>query len=324
MRFPFLWPTCGLLLATVCAAGAHASDASPYPSKPVRIVVGSSPGGVTDVMARVIGTELSQSLGQQFVVENRPGAGGLIGLNNVAKSPRDGYTLLLVPATLAVSKVLYSSLTFDPVEEFVPVVNIGTSPIGFSVHASFPAKNIKDFIAYAKTHDVNFASCGPGTPQHIAAEFLRLQAGLKLTHIPYKGCGAALTDVLAGNVQMFSASIPHLLEGRKTDKIVPIAVTTGKRSQLMPDVPTVAESGYPEMDISAWFGLVAAKGTPREVIDKINRAVNEALKRPAVLEKMATQYMEPVGGTPESFGELIHRDARELSAIIERAGIRAQ
>ena len=310
-----------LALAGSIGMGSAWAQAA-YPAKLVRIVVGSSPGGITDTMARVIGNELSQSMGQQFVVENRPGAGGLIGLNAVSKAPRDGYTLLMVPATLSVSKALYSSLTYDPVEEFVPVVNIGTSPVAISVHADFPAKNFKDFIAYAKKNNVNYASCGPGTPQNIAAEYLASVSGIQLTHIPYKGCGPALTDVLGGSVPLFFASAPHIIENRKSGRIVPIAVTSKKRSPLLPDVPTVAESGYPDIDVNAWFGLVAAKGTPPEIIEKLNKAVNLSLATQAVKDKMATLYIDPVGGSAESFGETIRRDSRVLSAIVKQAGIR--
>jgi tripartite-type tricarboxylate transporter receptor subunit TctC len=312
------------LLLTLALGSSVASAAAPYPNKPVRIVVGSTPGGVTDTMARVIGNELSKSMGQQFVVENRPGAGGLIGLTNVYKSPRDGYTLLMVPATLSVTKALYSNIGFDPVEDFVPVINVGTGPVAISVHSTFPAKNFKDFIAYAKTHDVNFASCGPGTPQHIAGEYLRSVAGLKLTHVPYKGCAAALTDVLGGSVPLFFATIPNIIENMKGGRIIPIAVTSAKRSPLLPNVPTAAESGFPDMDVQAWFGLVAAKGTPPDIINKINKAVNVALGAPDVREKMATLYMEPVGGTPEAFGQTIRTDSKRLSAIVIQAGIKVQ
>jgi len=312
------------LLLTFALGSSVAFAAAPYPSKPVRIVVGSTPGGVTDTMARVIGNELSKSMGQQFVIENRPGAGGLIGLTNVYKSPHDGYTQLMVPATLSVTKALYSNIGFDPVEDFVPVINVGTGPVAISVHSTFPAKNFKDFIAYAKTHDVNFASCGPGTPQHIAGEYLRSVAGLKLTHVPYKGCAAALTDVLGGSVPLFFATIPNIIENMKGGRIIPIAVTSAKRSPLLPNVPTAAESGFPDMDVQAWFGLVAAKGTPPDIINKINKAVNVALGAPDVREKMATLYMEPVGGTPEAFGQTIRTDSKRLSAIVIQAGIKVQ
>ena len=303
-------------------ATAHAQGA--YPDRPVRIIVGSTAGGVTDTMARVIGSELSTRLKQTFVVENRPGASGVIGLNEVHRAPRDGYTLTMVPANIVVFKALYSKLTFDPVEDFVPIINVGNSPIGVSVHATFPAKTLKDFMAYAKTHDVSYASCGPGTPQNVAAEYLRDVSGIQLTHIPYKGCGQAVADVLAGHVPVFFASIPHIVENQKSGKIVPIAVTGKARSPLLPGIPTLAESGYPDVVVDAWFGLIAAKGTPAPIVAMLNKEVNAILARPDVREKMASQYVDPAGGTAAEFGQLIRRDSERLSAIVQKAGIRAE
>ncbi|MDX3904454.1 MAG: tripartite tricarboxylate transporter substrate binding protein [Pigmentiphaga sp.] len=295
-----------------------------YPEKPVRIIVGSTAGGVTDTMARLIGSQLTQRLGQSFVVENRPGASGVIGLSEVHRAPADGYTLTMVPANIVVFKALYGNLNFDPVEDFAPIVHVGNSPIGVSVHASFPAKNLKELIAYARSHDVSYASCGPGTPQHLAAEQFREVAGLRLTHIPYKGCGQALTDVLAGRVPVFFASIPHIVEGQKSGRIAPVAVTGQARSPLLPGAPTLVEAGYKDVMVDAWFGLIAAKGTPQPVIGKINAAVNELLKQPETRQKMAAQYVDPVGGTPASFGTLIRRDADRLSGIVRAVGIKAE
>jgi tripartite-type tricarboxylate transporter receptor subunit TctC len=314
-----------LLAAGVGATGmqAYAAD-PPYPTKPVRIVVGSAPGGVTDIAARVVGAELSKSLGQPFVIENRAGAGGLIGLTNVYKSDRDGYSLLMVPATLPVVKALYHNIDFDPVEDFVPVANIAMGPNAISVNPSFPAKTFKDFIAYAKTHDVSYASCGPGTPQHLAAELLRSVAGLQLTHSPYKGCGAAIIDVLGGSVPVFFSGVPNVIEDRKDGKLIVLAVTSMQRDPMMPDVPTVAESGFPQVDSNEWFGLIAAKGVPPYIIDKLNKAVNAALKTPSVKQKLASLYMEPMGGTPEAFGKLIHDDTKRLGAVVVKAGIQVQ
>ncbi|VCU71951.1 Tripartite tricarboxylate transporter family receptor [Pigmentiphaga humi] len=316
MNKSIAWLLPGLALAAAAPASAE------YPEKPVRIVVGSTAGGVTDTMARLIGSRLAQRLGQSFVVENRAGASGVIGLTEVHRAAPDGYTLTMVPANIVVFKALYSNLNFDPVEDFVPIVHVGNSPIGVSVHADFPARNLQELVAYAKKQDVSYASCGPGTPQNLAAEQFRDVAGLKLTHIPYKGCGQALTDVLAGRVPVFFASIPHIVEGQKTGKIKAVAVTGATRSSLLPGVPTLVEAGYKDVVVDAWFGLIAAKGTPQPVIDKINAAVNDMLKQPEMREKMAAQYVDPVGGPADDFGRLIRRDSERLSAIVKSVGIK--
>jgi tripartite-type tricarboxylate transporter receptor subunit TctC len=310
-----------LLTAGIVATQAYAADA--YPNKPVRIVVGSSPGGVTDFSARLIGAELSKILGQQFVVENRPGAGGLIGLNNVYKADRDGYTILMVPSTLSVANALYK-VDFNAVDEFVPIANVAIGPNAISVNSAFPAKDFKGLIDYARTHEVGFASCGPGTVQHLTAEYLSSTANLKLMHIPYKGCGAAITDVLGGNVPLFFSGVPNVIEYRKSGKLRVLAVTGKERDPMMPEVPTTAELGYPQVESYEWFGLVAAKGVPQNVIDTLNKAVNQALKKQDVRDKITSVYMEPGGGTAESFGKLIRRDRDFLGAIITKAGIKLQ
>ena len=301
---------------------AHAQ--SVYPNKSVRIVVPYATGGVTDIMARVIAQQLSAQMGQQFIVENRSGAGGSIGMAEVARLPKDGYNLVMMPANLSVMGALYDKLPFDPIKDFAPVVNVGASPVGISVSSKLPVKNIKEFLAYSQKNSVSYASCGIASPQHIAAEYLKSVSKIDIVHIPYKGCGAALPDILSGEVPLFFASIPHLITNAKSGRILPIAVTGKKRSPLMPDVPTIAESGYPQFDVEAWFGLLVAKGTPPEVIQKLNAAVNKALLTPEMQKTMAAQYFEPVGGTPEAFGITINQDAERLGAIVREAGIRAE
>lgn len=297
---------------------------APFPNKVVRIVVPYAAGGVTDIMARVLAQQLSTQMGQQFIVENKPGAGGSIGMGEVARLPKDGYNLVMMPANLSVMSVLYEKLPFDPLKDFVPVVNVGSSPVGISVGAKLPVKSIKEFFAYARKNSVSYASCGIASPQHIAAEYLKSVAQIDIVHIPYKGCGAALPDVLSNEVPLFFASIPHLITNAKSGRILPIAVTGKKRSPLMPDVPTIAESGYPQFDVEAWFGLIVAKGTPADVIQKLNAEVNKALQAPELKKTMAAQYFEPVGGSPEAFGATINGDAERQGAIVRQAGIRAE
>ncbi|MDB5965965.1 MAG: hypothetical protein JWQ72_2465 [Polaromonas sp.] len=319
-----LFRTSGRLLAALFMGLSVAHAQAPFPNKVVRIVVPYAAGGVTDIMARVIAQQLSSQMGQQFIVENKPGAGGSIGMAEVARLPKDGYNLVMMPANLSVMSALYDKLPFDPIKDFTPVVNVGSSPVGISVAAKLPVKNIKEFFAYARKNSVSYASCGIASPQHIAAEYLKSVAQIDIVHIPYKGCGAALPDVLSNEVPLFFASIPHLLTNAKSGRIVPIAVTGQKRSSLMPDVPTIAESGYPQFDVEAWFGLLVARGTPADVIQKLNVEVNKALQTPELKKTMAAQYFEPVGGTSAAFGATINRDAERLGAIVRQAGIRAE
>ncbi|MBI2729016.1 MAG: tripartite tricarboxylate transporter substrate binding protein [Polaromonas sp.] len=325
----FLKTSCRLLAAlSLGMTLAHAQV--PFPNKVVRIVVPYAAGGVTDIMARVLAQQLSTQMGQQFIVENKPGAGGSIGMGEVARLPKDGYNLVMMPANLSVMSALYEKLPFDPLKDFVPVANVGSSPVGISVASGgsvankLPVKNIRELLAYAKKNSVSYASCGIASPQHIAAEYLKSVAQIELVHIPYKGCGAALPDVLSHEVPLFFASIPHLINNAKSGRILPIAVTGKKRSPLLPDVPTIAESGYPQFDVEAWFGIIAAKGTPADVVNKLNAEINKALRSPEMKKTMAAQYFEPVGGTAESFGATINRDAQRLGAIVKQAGIRAE
>ena len=319
-----LTKTCGRLFAALTFTVSLAHAQAPYPNKVVRIVVPYGAGGVTDIMARVIAQKLSVQMGQQFIVENKAGAGGTIGMAEVARLPKDGYNLVMMPANVSVMSVLYDKLPFDPIKDFEPVVNVGSSPVGISVSSKMPVKNIQEFFDYARKNSVSYASCGTASPQHIAGEYLRSVAGINITHIPYKGCGPALPDVLSGEVPLFFASIPHLIANAPSGRILPIAVTGKKRSALLPNVPTVAESGYPQFDVEAWFGLLVAKGTPADIVRKLNQEVNKALQTPELKKTMAAQYFEPVGGTPEAFGATINRDAERLGAIVRQAGIRAE
>ncbi|MES2511196.1 MAG: tripartite tricarboxylate transporter substrate binding protein [Pseudomonadota bacterium] len=319
----------GFITLGISMAHAQASAAG-YPNKVVRIVVPYAAGGVTDIMARVLAQQLSTQVGQPFIVENKPGAGGSIGMGEVSRLPKDGYNLVMMPANLSVMSALYDKLPFDPLKDFVPVVNVGSSPVGISIAAGnsvtdkLPVRNIKELFAYAKKNSVSYASCGIASPQHIAAEYLKTVAQIDLVHIPYKGCGAALPDVLSHEVPLFFASIPHLINNAKSGRILPIAVTGKKRSPLLPNVPTIAESGFPKFDVEAWFGIIVAKGTPADVINKLNAEINKALRSPEMKKAMAAQYFEPVGGTAEAFGATINRDAQLLGAIVKQAGIRAE
>lgn len=316
-----LQKTAALLLAAT-ALGWASSASAQYPERPVTLVVPYSAGGVTDIMARVLADQLSQSMGQPFVVENRPGAGGAVGMEAVLNGEHDGYTLVMVPANIAVMTALYPSLSFDPVADFAPVANIGASAIGIATHKSLPVETFEELIAYVKDNpDLSYTSCGNASPQHIAGEYLQEVAGIEMTHINYPGCGDSIPDVLAGRVPLLFASVPHLIPHYGGNDLNVLAVSSGERSVFLPEVPTVAESGYPEFVIDAWFGVVAPGNTPSEIIEALNTAMNEQLGSDAMKERMAQQSVVAVGGTAESFGETIRRDEEQLGGIIRNSGI---
>ena len=287
---------------------AGISDAAglDYPTRPVRWVVGYPAGGTTDILARLIGQYLSEKLGQQFIVENKPGAGNNIGTEAVIHSPPDGYTVLLVNPANGINASLYKKLPFNFVRDIAPVAGIARVPNVMEVNPSVPAKTVAEFIAYAKANPnkVNLASSGNGTSVHLSGELFMAMTGVKLTHVPYRGSAPALTDMIAGQVQVLFDNLPSSIEHIRAGKLRALAVTTEKRSDALPDVPTVADT-VPGYEASAWFGMGAPKGTPPEVIAVLNKAINEALADPNIKARLAEMGGMPMGGTPADFGKII-------------------
>lgn len=312
-------------LAASVAVGPSASAQS-YPSKPVRIIVPYTAGGGTDVMARVLAERLTESMGQPFLVENRPGAGGIIGLEYTYKSEHDGYTLVMMPSNLSILGPLYGKLPFDPLTDFAPIALIGVTPVMIGGHVSLPVQNFSQLIAYAKANPnkLNFASCGTASPQHIAGEYLKVVAGIELTHVPYKGCAQALVDVISGTVPLFFATVAHINPQIKAGKMRGYAVTGSQRTSFATEIPTVAESGYPGFVVDVWFGLLAPGRTPKEIVARLNTEVNKVLERADVREKMAQQFYEPVGGSAERFAAVIRADLERFAKPIQQAGIKPQ
>ena len=316
----------GLLLLAAAGGAASPSAAQPagYPSKPVRFVVPYPPGGPTDLMARLLQPELQQRLGVPVVIDNKAGAGGNVGSAEVARqAPADGHTLLLAASgPMAVNQSLYKSMSFDALADLAPVVQISSFPLVLEVHPSLGPKTLKDFIAQSKArpNDFSYASAGNGTPQHLAGEIYATAQGLKLSHVPYKGAGPALNDLLGGQVKVMfdivASSLPHLQAG----KLVPLAVTSAQRSPLLPNVPTMAEAGLPNVEITAWHGIAVRAGTPRPIIDRLNAAVNDAFKNPAFRKKWEELGTPVVGGTPEQFGQLIRSEAVRLGRVVKESG----
>jgi tripartite-type tricarboxylate transporter receptor subunit TctC len=314
------------------AAGAAALPAgsriawaqTTYPTRPVRIIVGSAAGGGNDIIARLIGQRLSEHLGQQFVVENRPGAGSNIGTEAVVHAPADGYTLLLVSASNAINATLYEKLTFNFMQDIAPVAGVMRTPLVVVVHPSVPAKTIPEFIAHAKANPgkINMGSGGNGTPSHASGELFKMMAGVDLVHVPYRGLSPALTDLLGGQVQVMfggtTASIPYA----GTGKLRALAVTTTARSELLPDVPTVGEF-VPGYEASQWYGIGVPKNTPAEIVEKLNNEINAALADPKMKAQLAEFGGVPMPMTPAAFGRLIADETEKWAKVIKFAGIKA-
>jgi len=315
------------MLATVAAGlpffGLSALAQSNYPNKPIRLVVPFPPGGGTDILARVIGQKLSESLGQAVVVDNKPGAGGNIGVDAVAKSQPDGYTMVIgQTSNLAVNPTLYPKLPYDPIKDLAPISLVASAPLVMVVAAGSPLKSLDDVItaAKAKPGDVTFASPGSGTVAHLSGELLQQAANVKFQHIPYKGAAQALTDLMGGQVQLYMSSVPTALSQIKGGRIRPLVVTSTKRLADLPDVPTVAESGFKDFETSTWFSLLVRAGTPQTIISKLNSAVNRVLQMTEVREKFASEGAEVVSGTPQQFGDLMKQEIEKWGLVVKESG----
>ena len=308
-------------MAGLTWAGISDAAALDYPTRPVRWVVGYPAGGTTDILARLIGQYLSEKLGQQFIVENKPGAGNNIATEAVINSPPDGYTLLFVNPANGINASLYKKLSFNFVRDIAPVGGITRVPNVMEVNPNVPAKTVAEFIAYAKANPnkVNMASSGNGTSVHLSGELFMAMTGVKLTHVPYRGSAPALTDMIAGQVQVLFDNLPSSIQHVTGGKLRALAVTTDKRSDALPDVPTVAET-VPGYEASAWFGMGAPKGTPPEVIAVLNKTINEALADPNIKARLAEMGGMHMGGTPAEFGKIIADETEKWRKVVEFAG----
>ncbi|MDF3835112.1 tripartite tricarboxylate transporter substrate binding protein [Cupriavidus basilensis] len=310
----------GLLLC--CAATASAQQ--PYPSKPVRVVVAFTAGGTTDILAREVAQQIGQTLGQSVVVENRPGAGGNIGTDFVGRSDPDGYTLLATSVgPVAINPTLYRKLKVNPQTELTPVAPIADVPNVLVVNPSLPVKNVQDLIAYAKAHPntLNFGSTGVGTAAHLSGVLFNERTGVRTTHVPYKGADA-LNDLLAGRVQFMFATIPSVISQIRSGNLRVLAVTSRKRSAALPDAPTMAQAGVPNLVTGAWFGLFAPKGTPREIVATLNKAVGDALAKPEVRTKLSQQGAEAMQLAPEAFGKFVVAEYQTWKPVVISSGAR--
>ena len=310
--------------AFVLSSALVPAQAQTYPNRAITLVIPFAPGGSTSIVGRGIADKMSELLGEKIVVDNRPGAGGTVGTKAVAKSDPDGYTLVLgYTGTLAIGPSLYKNAGYDPRKDFAPIGLIGNAPNSLVVHPSFPAKTIAELIAYAKANPgkVNFGSAGAGTVSHITGEYFAASAGIKLVHIPYKGTGPALTDLLGGHIPMAFAPIPASHPNVTAGKLRALAVTSTTRSSLLPEVPTIAESVLPGFDASLYYGLAAPAGTPRPVIDKLNKALREALASAEVKKQLTQDGTEITPGSPEDYAAFIDKDEKKWSQLVKASGV---
>jgi hypothetical protein len=310
----------GLVLAALCASAA----AQNYPGKTVRMVVGYPPGGPTDVIARIVSQKLTQAWGQQFIVDNRPGASGMIGAELTARAAPDGYTLLMVPVTYAVTPSLFAKMTYDVEKDLAPVAQVAAAPFILVVHPTLPVKTVKDLIALDRRNpgQINFASASTGGMPHLAGELFNSMTGTKLVHIPYKGAAPATTDLLSGQVTLMFNNMLSAMPQVKAGRLRAVAVTSTKRSPAAPELPTIAET-VPGYEASGWYGAFAPAATPRDIINRLNAEMNRAMKMPDVAQRLAGDGVEAVGTTPEQFGAYLKQEVAKWGKVVKTSGATA-
>lgn len=311
-----------LALTALATPGAHAQT---YPTKPIRLVVGYTPGGGVDINARLLGAELGKTLGQQIIVENRPGAGTNIANEYVSRAAPDGYTLLINTAGLVINMSLYKKVNFDAIKDFTPISVFSQSPNILTIHPSLPVKNVKDLVALAKSKPgaMNFSSAGSGSTQHLTGELFKLRTGTSIVHVPYKGSAPSLTALLGGEVEMTFANIPAISSHVKSKRLRALANAGTKRSDQLPEVPTLKESGVNGVEVVVWYGVLAPAGTPRDIVNTLAGAIGKAARSPDVRQRLIDQGAEPVGNTPEQFAKLMREELTRWAEVVKVSGAKA-
>ena len=314
----------GAIALAASMTGAHAQQ---YPSKPIRVIIAQAPGSATDVVVRIVGNKLQELLGQPVVVDARPGAGGTVGTDLAAKSPPDGYVLAMGNnSSHGANVALYPKLPYDPVRDFAPIIFVASTAYVLSTHPSLPVKSVKELIAFAKARpgQLNYASAGNGSTHHLSGELLKLMAGIDMVHVPYKGTTPAIAALLAGEVSVMFATItgiqPHIRTGRARG----LAVSTAKRSTMLPELPTVSEAGLPGFEMVSWFGLFAPAGTPPAIVTRLNAEMTKVLAMPDVKSQLAAQGLEVAPGTPEQLGDYMKREIAKLTRVAKAANVKAE
>jgi tripartite-type tricarboxylate transporter receptor subunit TctC len=320
------WATrLGLMLAAIAALATPASAQS-WPTKPVKIVVPFGPGGPADIYARVLGQELSAVLGQQFIIENKPGAGAVIGTDIAAKAAPDGYTLLMMSNTHTTNETLFANKPYALMRDLTAVAPVNSSDLVMVVHPSVPAKTLQEFIALAKAKpgQLSYSSSGPGTPYHMAGELFKAMSGTEILHVPHKGSAEARNDVMGGHVQMMFDAVTAMKGNIDAGQVRALATTGQKRSTVLPDVPTVSEAGVSGYEATIWLGIMAPKGTPKEIVDRLNAEVGKIIAKPAIKEAWAKQGAVPMTMTPAEFDAFLRRDIEKWAKVVEKSGAKIQ
>lgn len=312
------------LVALLLAPGA--APAQEYPAKPIRIIVPSSPGGGTDILARQLSVKLTARWGQQVIVDNRPGAGQMIGISLAAKSPPDGYTLVMTATPLAINTVLYKKVPYDPIRDFAPVTQVAAMPNLLVMHPTLPVRNVKQMIALAKSRpgELAYASSGIGTGPHLSMELFNHMAGITLQHVPYKGTGPGLIDTMSGHVQLLMSTLLPPLPHLKTGRLRALGVTSAMRVSSLPDVPTLAEGGVAGYEVVGWYGIAAPAGTPQSVVAKLQTEISAILHEPEMRDKLAAEGAEVVGSKPDEFGAFVKSEIDKWSKVVKAARIPLQ
>jgi tripartite-type tricarboxylate transporter receptor subunit TctC len=315
-----------VLVAAVLVSFASAASAQKYPDRPVRIVVPFPAGGGTDMLARLLVQKTAERIGANFVIDNRAGAGGTIGTEIVAKAAADGYTLLIASSSHTINPSVYKKIGYDPAGDFAPITLIASGPGLLVVHPSVPAKSVKELIALGKSKpgQLNYASAGNGTPPHLAAELFKSMAGVDFVHVPYKGNVPAFADLISGAVSLSFPTITSGLPQVRAGKLRALGVTSRQRSAVVPDVPTIAESGLPGYEATTWYGMLAPAKTPRSIVNRLNQEMSDVLKLPDIREKLLAQGLEPVGNKPAEFASIISTELVKWSKVVATAGLKAE
>ena len=319
-----LHPSSFLAAALLLPVVAQAQDA--YPSRPVRVLVELAPGGATDIQTRLFAQKLTEAFNRPFVVENRPGAGGTVAYAQLAKAPADGHTLMGITGGFTITPHIYRKLPYDPAKDFTPIALVVRAPFVLAVHPSLPAKSVRDLLALAKAQPgaLNCASAGLGSSTHMAFELFKALAGVKITHVPYKGTGPALVDAMAGQVHMLFGNVLSMFTHVKSGRLRALAVTTDRRSKVLPELPTIAESGVPAYENSTWHGWLAPAGVPPAIVNRLNAELVKAAQAPDLAEKLAADGGEGVSSTPEQFARLIATETARWGKVIKEAGIKGE
>ena len=316
--------TLAIGFAGLVAALAVVADAADYPARPLRYIVGFAPGGINDILARIVGQKLNESWGQAVIVDNRPGAGGNLAAGLVAKSTADGYTFMNISTAHAISQTLYARLDYSLERDLTPVVVLGNSPLIMVVHAGIPAKNVAELVDWAKKNRLIYASGGIGVISHLSLEMFKVATRIDATHVPYKGVGPAVPDLISGQAHVMVNAIPELLPHTKGGRLRVIGSMTERRHPFIPDVPTFIEQGYKEFVMGNWTGIVAPAGTPRPVVNKLAAEVTRIIRSPEISKRLIDQGVDPLGGTPEEFGKLIRAETARFGKAVRESGAKAE